>query len=119
MKIFYPCREGTEPLGFLETPLHRRSPPQTLGATQLLIHMLEGYFAMTESVHLLESLALSDKHELTLEATCVSSEDPTPMTLAPLERLGNSSCSPVYIGLGKALASEVVTDVMMSKEGLR
>ena len=41
------------------------------------------------------------------------------MTLAPLERLGNSSCSPVYMGLGKALASDVVTDVIMSKEEVR
>ena len=72
-----------------------------------------------ESVHLCRSLAPSDRDDLTLETTCVSSEDLTPMTLAPLVRLSNSSCSPVYVGLGKALASEVVTDVMMSKEELR
>lgn len=74
---------------------------------------------MTELVYLFKSLAFSDKYELTLEITCVSSEDPTPMTFAPLERSCNSSCSPVYMGLGRALASEVVTDVIMNKEWLR
>ena len=50
-KTFCPCREGTEPLGSLETPRHRRSPPLTLGAILLLIRMLEVHFAAMESVN--------------------------------------------------------------------
>ena len=34
------------------------------------------------------------------------------MILEPFDRLGSPSCSPVYFGLGRALASEDATEVM-------
>lgn len=81
-KTFCPCREGTGPLGFLETPRHRHSPPLTLGAILFLIRMLEVHFAARESV---KAAALGGRHELTLRTTCVSSKDPGPRILEPLD----------------------------------
>ena len=74
--------------------------------------MLEAYCARMQSVVTQIIAAVPGRHELTLKTTCVSSNDPIPRTLGPLDGLGNSSCSPVYIGLGKALANEVARDVI-------
>ena len=84
-KTFCPCREGTEPQGFLETPRHRRSRPLTLAAILLLTRMMEVHFAATESVSTFKAAALPGRHELTLKTTCVSSIDPGPRILGPLD----------------------------------
>ena len=70
---------------------------------------------MMNSVSTFVIYCLRDRKELTLRTTCVSSKDAGPRIFVPLDWSGNSSFSPVYTGLGRALASDAARDVITSK----